>query len=200
MYGSLSVAQFFLQLFLAHQKRIQDREKERKELLADESKLNNNDSAIADLNQEPAKDEKQRLIESNLNENIKEDKNLDKPLAKLDKPTPSSSQLSDYEMVRKIFFSSVKSWIRSSCFLGFNAFAMFSLFCFLRQITGRFYYSLVSVIPATVGCLMAIHIEKPTRRAALAVSVTFLCTSKPITTTNHMPLSRSQTMISRTKF
>ena len=172
MYGSLSVAQFFLQLFLAHQKRVQDKEKERK-LMEDESKakLNNNDSATADLNQDSVKDEKQLLIESNLSENIKEDKQLNKQLAKLDKPTPSSNQLSDLELVRKIFFSSVKSWIRSSCFLGFNAFAMFSLFCFLRQITGRFYYSLVSVIPASLGCLMAILIEKPTRRAALAVSI-----------------------------
>lgn len=170
MYGSLSVAQFFLQLFLAHQQRSQDKEKERKALLEDKSKLNNNDSAEIDLNQDPAKDEKQLLLESNLSENVKEEKSLDKPLVKLDKPSPSSSELSDFELVRKIFFSSVKSWIRSSCFLGFNAFAMFSLFCFLRQITGRFYYSLVSVIPASLGCLMAILIEKPTRRAALAVS------------------------------
>ena len=170
MYGSLSVAQFFLQLFLAHQQRTQDKAKEQKALLENETKLNNNDGEAADLNQDEAKDEKQLLLESNLSENIKEDKNLDKPLVKLDKPRPSSSQLSDFELVRKIFFSSVKSWIRSSCFLGFNAFAMFSLFCFLRQITGRFYYSLVSVIPASLGCLMAILIEKPTRRAALAVS------------------------------
>ena len=172
MYGSLSVAQFFLQLFLAHQKRAQDKEKERKQL-EEGSKLNNNDNAATDLNQKPIKDEKQLLIESNLSENIKEDKDLNKQLVKLDKPAPSSSELSDLELVRKIFVSSVKSWIRSSCFLGFNAFAMFSLFCFLRQITGRFYYSLVSVIPASVGCLMAILIEKPNRRAALAVSVNF---------------------------
>lgn len=164
MYGSLSVAQFFLQLFLAYQKRSKElaHQRKEKELLDDElkQKLNNNESETADLNKvstEPvasSSNEKQQLINNNLAEYVKNDKSLSKESSKLDKPTPSSSQLSDYELVQKIFISSVKSWIRSSCFLGFNAFAMFSLFCFLRQITGRFYYSLVSIIPATLGCLM----------------------------------------------
>lgn len=160
MYGSLSVAQFFLQLFLAHQKRAKElaREKKQKELeLKSEEKLNNNDETSTDLNKESiatTSTDKQQLIKNNLEENIKDDKNLDKQLTKLDKPSPSSNQLTDYELVQKIFLSSVRSWIRSSCFLGFNAFAMFSLFCFLRHLTGRFYYSLVSIIPATLGCLM----------------------------------------------
>jgi len=162
MYGSLSVAQFFFQLFLAHQKRMKEISKEKslsKELKEEEEK------------EEKEDDDKQQLIKNNLQENVKDDKNLDKQLNKLDKPSPSSNALTDRELIQKILMSSVRSWIRSSCFLGFNAFAMFSLFCFLRKITGRFYYSLVSIIPATLGCLMAIHIEKPNRRAALAVYV-----------------------------
>lgn len=176
MYGSLSAAQFFVQLFFAQQKRAKELAIQRKELLDSESEecTNNNDGTVTDLNNDansPEIDEKQQLIQNNLKENVKVEKTLDKQLTKLDKPNPSSSQLSDYEMVRKIFISSVKSWIRSSCFLGFNAFAMFSLFCFLRHLTGRFYYSLVSIIPASLGCLLAIHIEKPNRRGALAVYV-----------------------------
>ena len=134
MYGSLSVAQFFLQLFLAHQKKAKElaREKKEKELLDSELKAklsNNNDSTASDLNKvdevdQSTDNEKQQLIKNNLKENVNDVKNLDKQLSKLDKPSPSSSQLSDYELVRKIFLSSVKSWIRSSVSIN-NFFSQF---------------------------------------------------------------------------
>lgn len=138
MYGSLSVAQFFLQLFLAQQKRMNDRTTKEKKLKELEEESSNDPNTSGSMI-----DEKQQLINKNLTENLTDNKNLNKQaLIKLDKPSPSFDQLTDYELVQKIFISSVKSWLRSSAFLGFNAFAMFSLFCALRQITGKFYYSL----------------------------------------------------------
>lgn len=66
---------------------------------------------------------------------------------------------------------SLMSILRSSSFLGFNAFAMISAFCMLRNTTGKFYYSLCATLPAFVGSLLAIQIERPNRRAALAFYV-----------------------------
>ncbi|XP_074598649.1 transmembrane protein 135-like [Brevipalpus obovatus] len=60
------------------------------------------------------------------------------------------------------------SILRSTTFLGFNSIAMFATVCILRKLTGRFYYSLFATIPAQLGSFMAILIEQPSRRRALA--------------------------------
>lgn len=63
------------------------------------------------------------------------------------------------------------STIRSSAFLGFNAFAMIIAFCAVRRASGKFYYSLCATLPAFVGSVLALQIERPSRRAALAFYV-----------------------------
>lgn len=61
------------------------------------------------------------------------------------------------------------SILTSSAFLGFNAFTMLGMFCLTRHLSGRFYYTLCSTLPAFIGSLLAIPIEKPNRRSALAI-------------------------------
>lgn len=61
------------------------------------------------------------------------------------------------------------SVLRSSAFLGFNAWAVFTAFCGLRKLSDRFYYTICASMPAFVGSLAAIYVERPSRRAALAV-------------------------------
>lgn len=73
----------------------------------------------------------------------------------------------DREQVMTILESS----LRSSAFLGFNAMTMLLGFCSVRKVTGKFYYTLCASLPAFVGSLMAIYIEKPSRRSALAFYV-----------------------------
>lgn len=72
-----------------------------------------------------------------------------------------------YTMVEQLVTSS----LRSATFLGFNAWAIFTIFCALRHVSGGFYYSVFAVVPAFFGSLAAITIERPARRAALAVYV-----------------------------
>ena len=79
----------------------------------------------------------------------------------------SISKLLDKEAIG----GTVSSIIRSSAFLGFNAFAMIIAFCLLRQGTGKFYYSLCATVPAFLGSILAIQIERRNRRAALAFYV-----------------------------
>ena len=73
----------------------------------------------------------------------------------------------DQEQVVTILESS----LRSSAFLGFNAMTMLLGFCSVRKVTGKFYYTLCASLPAFIGSLMAIYIEKPSRRSALAFYV-----------------------------
>lgn len=73
----------------------------------------------------------------------------------------------DKEQVLTILESS----LRSSAFLGFNAMTMLLGFCSVRKVTGKFYYTLCASLPAFIGSLMAIYIEKPSRRSALAFYV-----------------------------
>ncbi|RWS19704.1 hypothetical protein B4U80_05306, partial [Leptotrombidium deliense] len=63
----------------------------------------------------------------------------------------------------------IESILTSTAFLGFNGFAMFAFFCATRKLSGTFYYTLVSALPAFLGSLLAIQIERPSRRGALAV-------------------------------
>lgn len=74
-------------------------------------------------------------------------------------------QLHDARALKNI----VSSILTSSAFLGFNAFTMLGGFCLTRYLSGRFYYTLCSTLPAIVGSLLAIPIERPNRRAALAI-------------------------------
>ncbi|XP_015782392.1 transmembrane protein 135-like [Tetranychus urticae] len=68
----------------------------------------------------------------------------------------------------KMLTSTLTSITRSSAFLGFNCLAMFTLVCVLRKVSGKFYFSLFAAIPAFFGSYLAIYIEHPGRRKALA--------------------------------
>lgn len=46
-----------------------------------------------------------------------------------------------------------------------------SLFCLLRRLTGRFYYLLVACLPGVLASWLAIQVERPGRRPALAFYV-----------------------------
>ncbi|XP_015791705.1 transmembrane protein 135 isoform X2 [Tetranychus urticae] len=59
--------------------------------------------------------------------------------------------------------------LNSSTFLGVNGFLMFSLFCGIRRASGKFYYSLVAFLPSFIAAYVAIFIERPHRRSALAL-------------------------------
>ncbi|RWS24918.1 transmembrane protein 135-like protein [Leptotrombidium deliense] len=63
----------------------------------------------------------------------------------------------------------LKSILTSTAFLGFNAYAMFLIFCLTTKLFGKMYYGTIVYIPAFVASMMAIFIERPSRRGALAV-------------------------------
>lgn len=79
----------------------------------------------------------------------------------------SVQKLMDKDTIKE----TVISVFRSSAFLGFNTFAMIIAFCMLRKITGRFYYTLCATLPAFVGSVISIPIERKNRRAGLAFYV-----------------------------
>lgn len=64
-----------------------------------------------------------------------------------------------------------ESILRSSSFLGINAFLVILFFCLFRQVFGRFYYTLCAYMPSFFGSFLAIHTERPSRRRALAFYV-----------------------------
>lgn len=66
---------------------------------------------------------------------------------------------------------SLRSLLRSSTFLGMNAFLVIFLFCGFRAALGRFYYTLCAFLPSFSGSLLAILWERPSRRRALAFYV-----------------------------
>ena len=66
---------------------------------------------------------------------------------------------------------SASSIVRSSCFLSMNAFAILLFFCVCRDQTGRFYYRIHSFFPTFAAAMLAICIEKPSRRFPLAIYV-----------------------------
>ncbi|XP_015783768.1 transmembrane protein 135-like [Tetranychus urticae] len=68
----------------------------------------------------------------------------------------------------KMLTSTLANITRSSSFLGFNCLAMFTLVCVLRKVSGKFYFSLFAAIPAFLGSYLAVFIEHPGRRKALA--------------------------------
>ncbi|RWS23256.1 transmembrane protein 135-like protein [Leptotrombidium deliense] len=70
------------------------------------------------------------------------------------------------------FLEALKSVFRSSSFLGFNAFAAIACFCGTRKLMDKFYLPILGHIPATIASLMAIYLERKSRRPALAFYVT----------------------------
>lgn len=63
------------------------------------------------------------------------------------------------------------SILRSSSFLGFNAFSVLILFCLTNHSVGKLYLSLMGHFPSIVGSFLSIHLEKPSRRGPLAFYV-----------------------------
>lgn len=69
------------------------------------------------------------------------------------------------------FAESAKSILRSSCFLSANVFTILLFFCMFRHQTGKFYYRIHSFFPTFAAAMLAILIEKPSRRFPLAIYV-----------------------------
>ncbi|XP_074594243.1 transmembrane protein 135-like [Brevipalpus obovatus] len=76
----------------------------------------------------------------------------------------------------KNFLKTLQSILRSSAFIGFNAYAVLVLFCFSSRCLGRIYLSLIGHVPSILGSFMAIHIEKSSRRGPLAFYVANIAT------------------------
>lgn len=72
---------------------------------------------------------------------------------------------------KKSFKECVQSIMQSACFLGLNAFLVILFFCKFRHLFGRFYYTLCAYMPSFFGSLLAIYMERPSRRRALAFYV-----------------------------
>lgn len=66
------------------------------------------------------------------------------------------------------FLETLKSIVTSSSFLGFNLFAGIAVSCILRNNSDRYYYRVQCFIPGFIASYMALLIERPTRRPALA--------------------------------
>lgn len=62
----------------------------------------------------------------------------------------------------------IASTLRSSAFIFFHAYNGSLMACFLRYSFGRFYYRVLICIPTLISCYLALMIEKPNRRQALA--------------------------------
>ena len=79
-------------------------------------------------------------------------------------------------MNQKNFHECFRSIIRSSSFLGANAFLSILFLCLSLNLSGRFYYPLNAYIPSFFGSFLAILIERPSRRKALAFYVSNIAT------------------------
>lgn len=77
---------------------------------------------------------------------------------------------------KNAFKQTLRSISRSSIFLSFNAFSVILLLCVIRKVTGKFYYTLCAYTPGFFGSLLAIILERASRRPALAVYVTNMAT------------------------
>ncbi|XP_029843738.3 transmembrane protein 135 [Ixodes scapularis] len=73
----------------------------------------------------------------------------------------------DKKAVRK----TLQGALISSFFLSFNAFAFIAVFCSLRKLVGRFNFLNASYLPGFLASLMAILLERKSRRQALAIYV-----------------------------
>ncbi|CAG2112932.1 unnamed protein product, partial [Medioppia subpectinata] len=86
------------------------------------------------------------------------------------------------------------SVLRSSCFVSFLVFSFVTFFCGVRRMSGRFYWSLSSWLPSLVSSGLAILIERPSRRQALAVYCANLAshTANRSSSGQHLLLQHSQ--------
>lgn len=66
------------------------------------------------------------------------------------------------------FKETAKSILTSSFFIGFNFMSCIGTSCLIRNNTDRYYYRMQCFIPGFIGSYMALFIERPSRRAALA--------------------------------
>lgn len=66
------------------------------------------------------------------------------------------------------FYETFKSITTSSSFLGFNFFAGIGVSCLLRNGSDRYYYRLQCLFPGFIASYLALLIERPSRRPALA--------------------------------
>lgn len=66
------------------------------------------------------------------------------------------------------FYETFKSAVTSSSFLGFNFFSGIAVSCFLRNNSDRYYYRVQCFLPGFIASYMALLIERPARRPALA--------------------------------
>jgi len=66
------------------------------------------------------------------------------------------------------FYETFKSIITSASFLGFNFFGGIAVSCFLRNNSDRYYYRVQCFLPGFIASYMALLIERPSRRPALA--------------------------------
>lgn len=66
------------------------------------------------------------------------------------------------------FLETLKSILTSSSFLGFNFFSGIGVSCLLRNNSDRYYYRTQCFVPGFVASYMALLIERPARRPALA--------------------------------
>lgn len=66
------------------------------------------------------------------------------------------------------FVETIKSTITSASFLGFNFFGGIGVSCLLRNNSDRYYYRLQCFLPGFIASYMALLIERPARRPALA--------------------------------
>lgn len=66
------------------------------------------------------------------------------------------------------FLETSKSILTSASFLGFNLFAGIGASCLLRNNSDRYYYRIQCFLPGLIASYMALHIERPGRRPALA--------------------------------
>ncbi|XP_057373857.1 transmembrane protein 135-like [Daphnia carinata] len=79
-----------------------------------------------------------------------------------------SGKLPDIGQVKRI----VSSILQSSFFLGCNGFCFISAFCIFRKLCGKFRVLSSGFFPSVLANIIAILVERPTRRPALAVYVT----------------------------
>lgn len=66
------------------------------------------------------------------------------------------------------FYETFKSILTSASFLGFNFFGGIGVSCLLRNNSERYYYRIQCFLPGFIASYMALLIERPSRRPALA--------------------------------
>ncbi|KAF2359109.1 Transmembrane protein 135 N-terminal domain [Trinorchestia longiramus] len=76
-------------------------------------------------------------------------------------------KLKEWEEVVKLF----KNFLRSSFFVAINGFAYICFFCLLRHSLGHINFATISFLPGFLASLMAIFVERASRRPLLAIHI-----------------------------